>query len=87
MPVVSISKQFRHPMRGDKVSPEEDCESNTLITDAHPEIATHHPRPIPLFLFALHPETGEWLWESATEFCDALDRCAGRAMQSKRTNY
>ena len=58
-----------------------------MIADVHPEIATHHPRPIPLFLFSLHPETGEWLWESPTEFCAALDRYAGRVWQSKRANY
>ena len=49
-----------------------------MIADAHPAIATHHPRSV--------RETDEWLWESATEFCAALDRYAGRAMQIKREN-
>jgi hypothetical protein len=46
------------------------------LADAH--LAPHHPRPV--------RETDEWLWESATEFCAALDRYAGRAMQTKREN-
>ena len=55
-----------------------------MIADAHPDLAAQHPRPVPLFLFSRHPETGEWLWESATEFCAALDRYAAI---KKRTNY
>jgi hypothetical protein len=47
-----------------------------MIADAHPERATHHPRAI--------CESDEWLWESATEFCAALDRYAERAIQLKR---
>jgi hypothetical protein len=50
-----------------------------MIADAHPDHAPHHPRPV--------REMDEWLWESATEFCAALDRYARRAMQSKRMNY
>jgi hypothetical protein len=50
-----------------------------VIADAHPELASHHPRPV--------GETDEWLWESATEFCAALDRYAGRAMQTKKENH
>ena len=46
-----------------------------MIADAHPELAPHHPRSV--------RETDEWLWESATEFCAALDRYAGRATQMK----
>ena len=45
---------------------------------AHPELDPHRPRPV--------RETDEWLWESATEFCAALDRYAGRAMEIKREN-
>ena len=40
-----------------------------------PELAPHHPRPV--------RETDECLWERATEFCAALDRYAGRALQMK----
>ena len=50
-----------------------------MIADAHADHAPHHPRPV--------RETDEWLWEIATEFCAALDRYAGRAVQSKRRNY
>ena len=50
-----------------------------MIADAHPDLAPHHPRPA--------RETDEWLLESATEFCAALDRYAGRAMQVKRENH
>jgi hypothetical protein len=32
-------------------------------------------------------QTEEWLFESATEFCAALDRLAERAMQIKRENH
>ena len=46
-----------------------------MIADAHPELDPHRPRPV--------RETDEWLWESATEFCAALDRYAGRAMEIK----
>jgi hypothetical protein len=49
-----------------------------MIADAHPELAPH-PRSV--------RETDEWLWESATAFCAALDRYAGRAMQMKRINH
>ena len=41
-----------------------------MIADAHPELAPNHPRPV--------RESDEWLWESATEFCAALDHYAGR---------
>ena len=47
-----------------------------MIADAHPEIAPHHPRPV--------HESGEWLWESATEFCTALDRYAEQAARLNR---
>jgi len=47
-----------------------------MISDAHPELVRHRPRPV--------RETDEWLWESATEFCAALDHYAGRTMEIKR---
>ena len=47
-----------------------------MIADTDPKLTSHDPR-------TAH-ETDEWLWESATEFCAALDRYAGRAMQTKR---
>jgi hypothetical protein len=50
-----------------------------MIADSHSDHVVHYPRPV--------RETDEWLWESATEFCAALDRYAGRAMRSKRPNY
>jgi hypothetical protein len=49
-----------------------------MIADAHPVLAPH-PHPV--------SETEEWLWESATEFCAALDRYAERAMQIKGENH
>ena len=44
-----------------------------MIADAHPPLAPHQPHA------AL--ETDEWLFESATEFCAALDRYAERAQR------
>jgi len=49
-----------------------------MIADAHPPLAPLRPCPV--------LETEEWLWESATEFCAALDRYAESAMQIKREN-
>ena len=51
------------------------AEALAMIADAHPELDPHRPRPV--------RETDEWLWESATEFCAALDRYAGRTMEIK----
>jgi hypothetical protein len=48
-----------------------------MIPNVHPELV---PRPRPV------RETDEWLWESATEFCAAMDRYAERAMEIKREN-
>jgi hypothetical protein len=42
-----------------------------MIADTHPETAKRYPRP--------NRETNEWLEESATEFCAALDRYTWRA--------
>ena len=53
-------------------------EALAMLSDAHPELVPHRPRPV--------GETDKWLWESATEFCAALDRYAGRAMEIKREN-
>jgi hypothetical protein len=52
------------------------AEALAMLADAHPELDPHRPRPV--------RETDEWLWESATEFCAALDRYAGRTMEIKR---
>jgi hypothetical protein len=52
------------------------AEALAMLDDAHPELDPHRPRPV--------RETDEWLWESASEFCVALDRYAGRAMEIKR---
>ena len=43
-----------------------------MIPDVYPELVPHRPRPV--------RETDVWLWESATEFCAALDHYAGRTM-------
>ena len=51
-----------------------------MIADVHPPIAPHRPRPV--------PDTEEWLFESATEFIDALDKYyAEHATQIKRENH
>src|SRR6202045_557615 len=47
-----------------------------MMPDVHPELVPYRPRPV--------RETDEWLWESATEFCAAMDRYAGRTMKIKR---
>jgi hypothetical protein len=47
-----------------------------MIADAYPELDPHRPRSV--------RETDEWLWESATESCTALDHYAGRTMKIKR---
>jgi hypothetical protein len=52
------------------------AEALAMIGDAHPELDPHRPRPV--------RETDEWLWESVTEFCAALDRYAGRTMEIGR---
>jgi hypothetical protein len=49
-----------------------------MIPDVYPELVPHRPRPV--------RETDEWLWESATEFCAAMDRYSERAMEIKREN-
>jgi hypothetical protein len=49
-----------------------------IIADANQKPVPHPPRPT--------RETNEWLWESATEFCAALDCYSRRAMQLKRGN-
>src|SRR4030081_2583142 len=49
-----------------------------MIPDVYPELVPHRPRPV--------RETDEWLWESVTEFCAAMDRYAERAMEIKREN-
>jgi hypothetical protein len=54
------------------------AEALAMLADAHPELVPHRPPPV--------RETDEWLWASATEFCAALDRYAGRAMEIKRVN-
>ena len=52
------------------------AEALAMLSDAHPELVVHRPRPV--------GETDEWLWESVTEFCAAMDRYAGRTMEIKR---
>jgi hypothetical protein len=50
------------------------AEALAMLDDVHPVLDP--PRPV--------RDTDEWLWESATEFCVALDHYAGRAMEIKR---
>jgi len=50
-----------------------------MIADAHPKLVPDHPRPV--------CDSDEWLSESATEFCAALDRYAARAAQFKRDKH
>jgi hypothetical protein len=50
-----------------------------MIADAHPELAPNDPRSL--------RESDERLWQSATEFCAALDLYAGRAARMKRQNH
>jgi hypothetical protein len=50
-----------------------------MIADAYPPLAPHPPRPV--------LETEEWLFESATEFIEALEKYAERATQIKRKSH
>jgi hypothetical protein len=52
------------------------AEALAMIADAHHQLDPHRPRPV--------REIDEQLWESAIEFCAALDRYAGRTMEIKR---
>ena len=49
------------------------AEALAMIPDVRRELVPHRPRPV--------RETDEWLWESVTEFCAAMDRYAERAME------
>jgi hypothetical protein len=55
------------------------AEALALTANSDPPFAPHRARPI--------LEAEEWLFESATEFCAALDRYAKRATQIKRVNH
>jgi hypothetical protein len=72
-----LGKAMIHSSRRDRKA-RATAEVLAMIADVHPEHALHRPRPA--------PETDEWLWKSATEFCAALDRYAERALQIKREN-
>jgi hypothetical protein len=50
-----------------------------MIADTHPELAPNDPWT--------DRETDEWLCESATAFCAALDVYAGRAARMNRQNH
>ena len=51
-----------------------------MIADSYPPLAPHRPRPV--------LETEEWLFESATEFIEALEKYyAERATQIKRKKH
>jgi len=49
-----------------------------MIANAYPPLAPHRPRPV--------LETEEWLFESATEFIEALEKCYAERTQIKRKN-
>jgi hypothetical protein len=70
-----LDKAMIHSSRRDRKA-KAIAEVLAMIADAHPPLAPHRPRPV--------LETEEWLFESATEFCAALDRYAERAMEIKR---
>ena len=70
-----LGKAMIHSSRRDRKT-KAIAEVLAMIADAHPLLAPLRPRPV--------LETEEWLWDSATEFCTALERYAERAMQIKR---
>jgi hypothetical protein len=72
-----LGKAMIHSSRRDRKT-KVIAEALAMIADAHRELEPHRPRPV--------RETDEWLWENATEFCDALDRYAERAIEIKREN-
>ncbi|HEV7910973.1 MAG TPA: hypothetical protein VGP28_07785 [Methylocella sp.] len=71
----TIGQRMIHTSRRDR-NTKAIAEALAMIADAHPELDPHRPRPV--------RETDEWLWESATEFCAALDHYAGSTMEIKR---
>jgi hypothetical protein len=50
-----------------------------MIADAYPPLAPHRPRPV------LDKE--EWLFESATEFVEALEKYYAERATQKRKNH
>lgn len=51
-----------------------------MIADDHPPLTPHQPRPV--------LDSEEWLFESATEFIEALEKYyTGRAAHVKRKNH
>jgi hypothetical protein len=67
-----LAKAMIHSSRRDRKT-KVIAEALAMIADAHRQLKPHRPRPV--------RETDEWLWESATEFCHALDRYAERALE------
>ncbi|MCI0599842.1 MAG: hypothetical protein L0Y50_11900 [Beijerinckiaceae bacterium] len=55
------------------------AEALAMIANAHAPLAPHRPHP--------DPDGEESLFESATEFCAALENYAKRATQMKRLNH
>jgi hypothetical protein len=52
------------------------AEMLAMIADAHPPLGSRPSRPV--------LETEEWLWESATEFCAALESYAKHGVEIKK---
>jgi hypothetical protein len=74
-----LDKAMIHSSRRDRKA-KAIAEVLAMIADAHPEFDPHRPRPV--------LETEEWLFESATEFIEALEKYyAERATQIKRKNH
>jgi hypothetical protein len=67
-----------HSSRRDR-KPKAIAEVLAMIADTHPELAPNDPWT--------DRETDEWLCESATAFCAALDVYAGRAARMNRQNH
>src|SRR6202040_1555781 len=77
--IVREGKAMIHSSRRDRKA-KAIAEVLAMIADAQVPLAPHRPRPV--------LETEEWLFESATEFIEALEKYyAERAMQIKRKNH
>jgi hypothetical protein len=74
-----LDKAMIHSSRRDRKA-KAIAEVLAMIADGYPPLAPHRPRPV--------LETEEWLFESATEFIEALEKYyAERATQIKRKNH
>ncbi len=78
MPVETSRQTMIHSSRRDR-KVKVIAEVLAMIANAHPPLAPHQPRPL--------LEGDEWLFESATEFCAALEKYTERAKQIKTENH